>query len=115
MAKIKNKKATKKTLAVKAHSNVFAELGLPDAEELETKSKLVLQITRIIKEQGLTQADAADRLGIDQPRVSDLFNGKLRGFSVYKLTHFVSVLGREVNIVISNPARPEEIEAIAVS
>jgi predicted XRE-type DNA-binding protein len=105
----------KKPSGGKAKRNVFAELGLHDAEELETKSKLILQITRLIKALGLTQAEAARRLGIDQPRISDLFNGKMRGFSVYKLMHFVAVLGRKVDIVTSNPVKPEEIEAIAVS
>ena len=99
----------------KASANVFADLGFPDAEELETKAKLAIQITKLIKQQQLTQSEAASELGVDQPRVSDLFNGKLRGFSVYKLMHFVHLLGRKVDIVTRNPAKPSEVEAIAVS
>lgn len=112
---MKKKRKTDVRSPRKAKDNIFAELGLANAEELETKSKLVLQITRLIEEQELTQAAAAARLGIDQPRVSDMFNGKLRGFSVYKLMHFVAVLGRKVDIVTTNPTQPEEVEAIAVS
>jgi predicted XRE-type DNA-binding protein len=113
----KNKKAKSKPRVRVSNGsrNVFADLGLPDAEELETKSKLVLEITRLIKERALTQTQAASLLSIDQPRVSDLFTGKLRGFSVYKLMHFVAVLGRKVDIVMRNPAQPKEVEAIAIS
>jgi predicted XRE-type DNA-binding protein len=105
-----------KKKANKTVTSVFAQLGLKDAEDLETKSKLVLQISRLMKEQELTQSDAAKKLGIDQPRVSDMLSGKLRGFSTERLMHFVSLLGRQVEIVIRNPKTPAEVEAcIAVS
>ena len=95
MAKTKKNHGKKKSTVSEASSNVFADLGLPDADELETKAKLVIQITKLIKQQHLTQAAAAVRLDIDQPRISDLLNGKLRGFSVYRLMHFVRLLGRD--------------------
>lgn len=61
--------------------NVFADLGLPDAEELKAKSDLAIEIVRIIEERGLKQAEAAQILGVDQPKGSALVNGKLDGFS----------------------------------
>ena len=110
----KNKRS-ERTAVTKGSGNVFADLGLPDAEELETKAKLVIQITKIIKQKKRTQVTAAASLGIDQPRISDLMNGKLRGFSVYRLMHFVSQLGHEVKIVTKDLQKPADIEAIAVS
>lgn len=112
----KRKVKTEEQIVVsEASQNVFADLGFPDAEEHETKAKLVIQITKIIKQKHLTQTEAATRLEIDQPRVSDMLNGKLRGFSVYRLMHFVRLLGLEINIVTKDPARPSKIEAIEVS
>lgn len=80
--------------------NVFADLGLPDADELLVKAELVLQISRIIEEHGLTQVQAAEELGIDQPKVSSLLRGHLRGFSVERLTRFLNALGQDVEIVV---------------
>jgi len=112
----KNDKVRKQKIVIsKASTNVFADLELPDAEELETKAKLVMKIMMIIKDQQLTQAEAAAKLEIDQPRISDLLNGKLRGFAVYRLMRFVRLLGREINIAINDPDQPSQVEWIAVS
>ena len=85
--------------------NVFADLGLPDADELLVKAGLVLQISRIVEQRGLTQAQAARALGIDQPKVSALLHGHLRGFSVERLTRFLNALGQDVDIVV-HPTTP---------
>lgn len=60
--------------------NVFADLGLPDAEEMQAKALLCIQIQTIIKKRHLTQAQAVELLGIDQPKVSALIHGRLKGF-----------------------------------
>jgi len=80
--------------------NVFADLGLPDADTLLIKAELVRQISRIIAQRGLTQAQAAELLGIDQPKVSALLSGRLRGFSLERITRFLNALGRDVDIVV---------------
>lgn len=80
--------------------NVFADLGLPDAEELKAKADLLIEIRQIIEERGLTQADAAEVMGIDQPKVSALVRGKLEGFSMERLYRFLNALGRDVEIVV---------------
>jgi predicted XRE-type DNA-binding protein len=82
--------------------NVFADLGLPDADELLVKSNLVMKINNIIEKRHLSQTQAAVILGIPQPKVSMIQNGKLRGFSVERLCHFLTLLGRDVEIVIKN-------------
>ena len=80
--------------------NVFADLGLPDAEELKAKSELAIEVIEIIEERGLKQAEAAEIMGIDQPKVSLLVRGKLGGFSMERLYRFLNALGRDVEIVV---------------
>lgn len=80
--------------------NVFADLGLPNADELLAKTDLAFQISRIIEDRGLTQAEAADILGIDQPKVSALVRGKVRGHSMERLYRYLNALGRDVDIIV---------------
>jgi predicted XRE-type DNA-binding protein len=80
--------------------NVFADLGLPDADQLLVKADLVIEITRVIEERGLTQAQAAEILGVDQPKVSALARGRIDGFSLERLYRFLNALGRDVEIVV---------------
>src|SRR3954451_14329204 len=87
--------------------NVFADLGLRNAEELVAKAELVQRISDIIAERKLTQARAAKLLGIDQPKVSSLLRGKLEGFSIDRLFRFLNALGRDVEISV-RPARDAE-------
>jgi predicted XRE-type DNA-binding protein len=82
--------------------NVFADLGLPDAEELFVKSNLAIKINKIIEKRHLSQTQAAVILGIPQPKVSMIQHGKLRGFSLEKLCHFLTLLGRDVDIIIKD-------------
>jgi predicted XRE-type DNA-binding protein len=86
-------------IVIEGSGNVFADLGYPNAEEQQTKAKLVSQIAKLIERQRLTQTDAATRLGIDQPKVSAMLAGRFRGFSVYRLMCFIAALGGEVEIV----------------
>ena len=77
--------------------NVFADLGLPDADELLIKADLASAITAILKERKLTQTQAAKLLGIDQPKVSRLMRSGLYGFSIEQLIHLMGVLGQKVS------------------
>jgi predicted XRE-type DNA-binding protein len=87
--------------------NVFADLGLPDADELLAKADLAIQISRIIEERELTQAEAAELLGVDQPKVSALVRGRLEGFSIERLTRFLNALGQDVEIVVRPKPRTQ--------
>jgi predicted XRE-type DNA-binding protein len=82
--------------------NVFEDLGLPDAEELLIKSNLAIKISKIIEKRHLSQTEAAAVLGVPQPKISMIQHGKLRGFSLEKLCHLLTLLGRDVDIVIKN-------------
>jgi len=87
--------------------NVFADLGLPDAEDLLAKANLALHIRRAIEARKLTQVQAASLLGLDQPKVSLIINGRLDGFSTDRLMRFLNDLGCDVQISVSAP-HPDE-------
>ncbi len=80
--------------------NVFADMGLPQAEEELTKAQLASHIRQVIKRQRLTQIAAAGRMGIDQPKVSALLNGRLANFSSERLMRFLTALGQDVDITV---------------
>lgn len=84
--------------------NVFADLGLPEAEERQTKARLAAQLGDLLA--GTTQKEAAALLGIDQPKVSKLLRGQLRGFSTDRLLGFLTLLGQNVEIRISPAQAP---------
>ncbi len=65
--------------------NVFADLGLPNSDEVLAKAELAHKISEIISNRDLSQAEAAKILGIDQPKISALMKGKLSGFSLERL------------------------------
>lgn len=92
-------------ISTPSSGNVFADLGLPDAEELDLKAELVYKISQIIAERGLTQAQAAEILGINQPKVSALLRGRLDGFSVERIMRFLTALDRDVEIVVKPKAQ----------
>jgi len=83
--------------------NVFADLGLPDADERLAKAELARQIALLIRAAGLTQTQAAKRLGVDQPKVSALLRGRLKDFSTERLMRFITALDRDVEIAVREP------------
>ena len=85
--------------------NVFADLGLKNAEELGTKLRLCVVVNRILDARGLTQVEAARLLGVTQPKISALRGYKLEGFSVERLMHFVTALEHDVVIEIRPRAK----------
>jgi len=95
MARTKNKLGV-----IPSSGNVFADLGLPRADEKQTKVRLAVAINRILHHQRLSQAKAARRLHINQPKISALSNYRLDGFSVERLMNFLTALDRDVEIIV---------------
>ena len=89
--------------------NVFADLGLADSEELLIKAELVRQISELITMRKLLQTEAADLLGIDQPLVCDLLQGKLSGFSTERLFRFLNALSSDVEIRVTTKSRSDSL------
>lgn len=100
---VKRAKSVSKVVA--SSGNVFADLGLPDAVELNTKVRLAVAINRLLESRRLTQAAAAAALSINQPKVSALKRYKLEGFSVERLMTFLTALGSDIEIRIRTPKR----------
>lgn len=80
--------------------NVFADLGIPDAEDALVKSDLASEIAATIKKRRLTQEQAAEVMGIDQSRVSRIVRGHLDHYSIDSLLRFLTLLNRNVTIVV---------------
>ena len=80
--------------------NVFADLGLPDADAHLLKAELVTRIDGIIRQRGLKQVEAAKLLGLSQPDVSRLLRGNFREYSMERLLRLLTALGHDVDIVI---------------
>jgi len=96
-------------------SNVFSDLGLPDADELLAKAQLASAISDIIDDRQLTQAAAADLLGTTQPKVSNLACGRLEGFSLERLARFLNSLDRDVEIRVKPRPRSRDRSRIRVT
>jgi predicted XRE-type DNA-binding protein len=95
-----------RTIEVEESSgNVFADIGLPNPEERLAKADLAIRIGAAIRAQRLTQTRAARLLGIDQPKISRLLRGQLSGFSAERLMHFLTLLGRDIEIVVKRAPR----------
>lgn len=80
--------------------NVFADLNLPQADDLLAKAELTAKIIAEIQRRRMTQTQAAAILGIDQPKISALKQGKLSGFSIERLIRFLLLLGRDIEITV---------------
>jgi predicted XRE-type DNA-binding protein len=97
---MKAKEIKKETKSKKIISNVFEDLGFENPEEDLAKSNLIIEISRIIREKKLTQAQVAKILGITQPRVSSLLSGNLDLFSIDMIMNLLKILGQDIEISI---------------
>ncbi len=92
-------------------TNVFEDLGFPDAAERQAKLKLALAINQILQKRKLTQGRAAEALQVNQPKISALAHYKLEGFSVERLMNFLTALDRDVEIVICKAKKRKTSQA----
>ena len=89
----------------KGSANIYEDLGLPNAAEMRVKATLAAKIGEIIKHRHLTQMQAAEILGMPQPKVSSMLRGQFRGISETKMLECMNRLGRDVEIVVRKPSR----------
>ena len=99
----------------KSSGNVFRDLGLPHPEERLAKARLASLIYDILEERGLTQVEAAKILGINQPKVSALVNGRLLGFSMERLFGLLRKLDRDIEIVVRERPKDGTEAGISIS
>lgn len=94
--------------------NIFADLGLAEADELHTRAALGAQVVKILQEAGYTQAEAAKRLGIQQPEVSALMRARFHRFSQERLIGFLNKLHLKVTIQISRHRSGEPLQQVSI-
>lgn len=94
-----------KPRSTKSSGNVFADIGVPNAEEHLAKADLVIGIAAIIRAKGLSQTAAAKLVGLEQPDISRLMRGHFEGFSYDRLFNILNALGENVRVVVSD-AKP---------
>jgi predicted XRE-type DNA-binding protein len=99
------RRGTERLETQEGSSNVYSDLGFPDAEEMLVKAQLVSKIRDIIRSKGLTQVEAAKILGLPQPKLSGILRGQFRGVSERKLIDCLTRLGRDVEIVVKDAPR----------
>lgn len=90
----------KREAVVAGTGNVFQDLGFADSEDRKLRVQLAVRLNELIDEHRLGQAAVAKRFGIPQPHVSDLRNYKLSRFSSERLVRFITLLDRDIDIVI---------------
>jgi len=109
------KEETKKREPVDAGSgDVFCDLGFADAGERKLRVQLAIQLNELIAARRFTQAETAARFGIPQPHVSELKNYKLTRFSSERLMRFLTLLDRDVEIVIRPKAKTHALGLVSV-
>lgn len=90
---------------VNGSGNVYEDLGLPNAAEMQVKASLAAKIGEIIKQRHLSQMQASEILGMPQPKLSGMLRGQFRGISEAKMLACLNRLGRDVEIVVRKPSR----------
>ena len=95
-------------------TNVYADLGLPDAEEMLVKAKLAAKIGEILATRGWTQQQAGQVLGIPQHKLSKMLRGQFRGISEAKMLDCLTRLGRDIQIIIGGEERSSSVGRVEV-
>ncbi len=98
----------------KGSLNVYADLGVADAEEMLVKAQLATKIAEIIKLRKLTQTQAASLLGMTQPKLSNMLRGRFRGISEAKMLACMTLLGRDVQIIVKPAPRSRKAGHVSV-
>jgi predicted XRE-type DNA-binding protein len=99
------------TRVIESSGNVFADLGLPDAEVLLRKSDLVIGLKKIMEERHLTQTRVAELTGVDQPTLSKLFKGSFSSITIDRLLSMLAKLGHKVSISVNDIPEKDAKEA----
>jgi len=91
----------------RSSGNVFSDLGFPseEAEYLKIRSTLMIHLRKTIEAKGMKQAEAAKLLGVTQPRVSDLYKGKIHLFSIDTLVDMLARAGVHIKLVVGSSKR----------
>jgi predicted XRE-type DNA-binding protein len=98
----------------KGSGNVYTDLGIANSEEMFVKAQLSTKIGEIIKLRKMTQVEAAQLLGMPQPKLSNMLRGQFRGISEAKMLECLTRLGRDVQIVVITPSKSRKVGMVSV-
>ena len=98
----------------KGSMNVYADIGVAGADEMLVKAQLATKIAEIIKLRKLTQTQASSLLGMTQPKLSNMLRGRFRGISETKMLECMTLLGRDVQIVVKPVSRSRKTGHVSV-
>ena len=110
-----HRSAKQRAAVTRGTGNVLADIGFPHAAECQAKLRLAYSLNQVLEARKLSQADAADVLGVSQPKVSALLHYKLTGFSVERLMNLLTALDHDVEIVIRRKPRSRKAGRIIVA
>ena len=98
----------------KSSGNVFKDLGFSSEQSanLLVRAELMLEIEKYIKRERLTQTEAAKQLGVTQPKISNLLNGKIDTFTIDKLVNMLARVGRKTNVKV---VRDRQLKVVATN
>ncbi len=99
---------------IRSSGNIFKDLGFEKPEKELAKAELAIKINDLIANRKLKQKSAAKILGVDQPKISALKNGRLGGFTIERLLTFLTLLDQNIEIKIS-PRKSESSRNIHVN
>ncbi len=108
-------KANNRIRVTEGSGNVFADLGFLNPEREQMKARLTLQIYRLIKSRGVSQAAAGKVLGIGQPHVSSLMRGQSGAFSVERLMEFLTALGQDIEITVKPTRKRHGVVSVVIA
>jgi predicted XRE-type DNA-binding protein len=106
--------ADERLLVERGSGNIFADLGLPNPDLALAKAELVQRIRHVIIQRRLTQARAAQLMGLDQPKVSALVRGRVEGYSMDRLFRFLNALGQRIEIRVQRSVNDSESPGVVV-
>ncbi|MDP3621671.1 MAG: helix-turn-helix transcriptional regulator [Polynucleobacter sp.] len=98
----------------KSTSNIYADIGFTNDQEMMVKAGLAEKIGEIIKNRRLTQMEAALILGMSQPKLSSMLRGQFHGISETKMLQCLNKLGRDIQIVVRKANRDQRIGRTSV-
>lgn len=114
MEKRKQKNKTDEIEYTIGSGNVYSDFGFPNPEEARAKAELAMAITAIIKENNWNQQEAAEIIGIDQPKVSKIIRGLLSEFTIERLMKFLNNLNYDIELTLKRHTAQTTLPAIHV-
>lgn len=89
--------------------NIYADIGMPDADAMLIKARLASKIAEIIQYRHLTQNEAASIIGMPQSKLSNMLRGKFRGISEFKMLYCLNNLDQDIEIMVKETSRNQPI------